>query len=215
MNQIFSLEGPLFGILSKIFDMLFISILWVLFSLPLITSGAASSALYHTTHKIIFKNEGYIFSTFFNSFRTNLKQGILLTLFCVPVSVFTALCCFFAGSLEKGNFLAYLYASAAILSALFLLVMLTYMFPVLSRFYMKTGDILKTSGALAVTRPGFTLILFFIFLLCALCMFLIPVTCFFLPACYAAASYRLLEPAFQKAAELAKAGSLDDTHDAG
>ena len=94
-----------------------------------------------------------------------------------------------------------LYFALLILAALFLLVLLLYVFPVLSRFYMSFSGILKTSVALAVTRAGFSLLLAVILLLCAGTMFLAPITMIFLPACYSMAAERLIEPAFRKVLE--------------
>lgn len=210
MNQIFSLEGPIFKLLNKFCDMLFVSLLWLAFSLPVITIGASSCALYHTTHKVICQNEGYVFSTFWKSFRVNLKQGIFLTLLCIPAAVFGVVCYLFANSLPKGNLLTYFYFAIAILDLLLLFIIATYAFPVLSRFYMTTKDVLKNSVALAVTRPGFTLLLIIIFFICAVAFFLIPVSGFLLPACFAASSERLLEPAFKKALD-AKATAEKET----
>ena len=67
MNQLFSLDGPLFRFLNKFCDMLILSILWLVFSFPLLTIGASSIQQYHTTQKVIVNNEGYVFSTFWKS----------------------------------------------------------------------------------------------------------------------------------------------------
>lgn len=199
MNQLFSLDGSLFRFLSKFCDMLILSILWLIFSFPLITIGASSSALYHTTQKVIFKNEGYVLSTFWGSFRTNLKQGILLTVLCFPIGLFSIVSFLFANQLPKGNLLAYIYFAIGLLAGLMFFILTTYAFPILSRFYMKTLDIIKASIALSVTRFGFTLILITILIICSLTFYLIPASGFILPACYSLAAGSLLEPGFKKA----------------
>ena len=89
MNSIFKLDGPVFTILNKFCDILILSILWMFFSLPAVTLGASSAALYHSVHKVLLNGEGYVLSTFWNSFRTNLKQGVLLTLILIPHSEVT------------------------------------------------------------------------------------------------------------------------------
>lgn len=77
MNTIFNVNGPVFTFLSKVCDVLIVSILWTLFCLPVVTAAPACAALYHTVHKSLLKSEGYIVSTFWKSFRSSLKQGIL------------------------------------------------------------------------------------------------------------------------------------------
>lgn len=199
MNTIFKLDGPIFTILNKLCDVLILSVLWMLFSLPIVTLGASCAALYHTTHKVIMQNEGYVFSTFWNSFRTNLKQGVILTLLCIPVAAFCVVSYFFSDAMGHSSVLGIVYFAVTILVALLFMIMITYVFPVLSRFYMTVPNILKTAIALAVTRIGFTILLILIFLLCAFAFIIAPFTVFVLPACFAIASERILEPAFKKA----------------
>lgn len=199
MNRFFNVDGKLFTFLSKLCDMLIVSVLWTLFSIPLITMGAASAALYHTVHKSIFQNEGYITSTFWRSFRSSLKQGVLLTLLAFGLGAFCVASYLFFTAEGQNQVFVILYFALFILALLFLLILILYGFPVLSRFYMSFSGILKTSVALAVTRAGFTLLLLFIFLLCASMCLLAPVLLAFLPACYQLAAERLIEPAFQKA----------------
>lgn len=198
MNHFFHVNGPVFTFLSKFCDVLIISILWTLFCLPVVTVGPACAALYHTVHKSLLKSDGYILPTFWKSFCSSLKQGILLTLLCLFISVFCVLSYFFIAAEGQSQIFVILYFALLILAAFLLLVLLMYSFPILSRFYMRFSVIFKTSVALAVTRIGFTLLLAVIFLLCAVTMFVAPFTLFFLPACYAMAAERLIEPGFQK-----------------
>lgn len=198
MNSIFKMDGSVFTIISKIADTVILSVLWVIFSLPIITIGASSAALYHTTHKAILKSEGYVFSTFFKSFKTNLKQGIALFLLCIPMGIFAFVSFKFAESLSSGHILGYLYYGVTIFVTFMLSILITYMFPILSRFYMKTTDLLKTAIALAITRIGFTLLLLVIFAICVITLYLIPGAVFILPVCYSIAADRLLEPGFAK-----------------
>lgn len=198
MNNIFKLDGPIFTILNKFCDILILSILWMLFSLPIITIGASSAALYHSVHKVLLNNEGYVFSTFWNSFRTNLKQGVLLTLILIPLAAFVVISWFFSDSVGRTNVLGVVYFSVSILCALLFLILLTTVFPLLSRFYMTIPNLLKGAIALGITRIGFTLMLIVIFMLCASAFLIAPVTGFVLPACFAMAAERLLEPGFKK-----------------
>ena len=68
----FNQDSTLMTILNKAADMVILSVLWCICSLPVVTIGAASSALYHATMKVIRLGRGYAFSTFFTSFRQNL-----------------------------------------------------------------------------------------------------------------------------------------------
>ena len=199
MNRMFNLDSPLWNILSKFCDLLILSTLWMLFSLPVVTAGPATAALYHSVHKSILEGSGYAVSTFWKSFRTNLKQGILLMLsFLFPVA-FAIVSYLFADSLGNDNLIGIFYKIISFAVGVITLSTFLYAFPVLSRFYMKTKDIWKTSIAFAVTRAFFTLILDVLTVICAISIFLAPVAGFLLPALMAMAAERLIEPAFRKA----------------
>jgi hypothetical protein len=50
MNRIFGMDSPLVETLMKVGDCLCLSVLWLVFSLPVFTIGASSTALYATVH---------------------------------------------------------------------------------------------------------------------------------------------------------------------
>lgn len=77
MRRLFDLESPLMVFLFKVCDSLFLSVLWILFSLPVITIGASSAALYTAVYRCLRKDESYLFRTFFDAFRENWKRSTL------------------------------------------------------------------------------------------------------------------------------------------
>lgn len=199
MNRLFRLDNPVWIFISKLYDLVILSILWVLFSLPVLTIGPASAALYYSVHTVIVQDSGHTLGAFWRSFRTNLVQGILLTLACVPVLAFIAVSWMFSEALGGESFLGTFYKIVAVAAGFLLCATALYLFPLLSRFYMKTKDLLKTAVALAVTRLGFTVLLTAITLACAAVLLIVPAACFLLPGLVATAAERLIEPAFQKA----------------
>ena len=78
MSNLFNMDNPLFSILSKICDMLFISIIYIFLCIPIITIGPASTALYYTMVKVVRKERGYIFREFFKSFKLNFKRASIV-----------------------------------------------------------------------------------------------------------------------------------------
>ena len=70
-------DNLFFTILGKIMEVMYVGILWIIFSIPIVTIGASSTALYYTVHKVVFKNESYIFSTFTSSFKSNFKDATI------------------------------------------------------------------------------------------------------------------------------------------
>ena len=53
MHSLFDMDSPLMNGLGKIYDCMMLSVCWGLFSLPIVTMGAASGALYRTVLSLI------------------------------------------------------------------------------------------------------------------------------------------------------------------
>lgn len=77
MESWFSVESPFFQWLSKLADRILINILFVVSALPVITAGAAATALYYTTARLE-RDEGHIWQDYWKAFRTNFKQATIL-----------------------------------------------------------------------------------------------------------------------------------------
>lgn len=83
--RFFSADGALYKFISRLWDVIKLNFLWLLFSLPIVTMGAATVAVFHVTLKMVDDTEGYVARQFVKAFRENLKQGIplgLLFLLC-------------------------------------------------------------------------------------------------------------------------------------
>lgn len=77
---VFSPESKFSKIMMRIAWGCYLNLLWTLCSLPLITMGAATTALYYVTLKIANGTEGDLTQQFFRSFRSNFKQATQLWL---------------------------------------------------------------------------------------------------------------------------------------
>lgn len=83
--KFFSVDGALYKFLTRLWDMIKLNLMWLLFSLPVVTVGAATVAAYSVTLKMVDEQEGYVARQFVKAFKENWRQGIpmgLLALFC-------------------------------------------------------------------------------------------------------------------------------------
>ena len=64
MKEIFGFEGGFTAACSRIFDLMILGFLWILCSLPIITIGASSAALYYATVKSVKNRNGYAVQEF-------------------------------------------------------------------------------------------------------------------------------------------------------
>ena len=78
MRWIFNIENPVMRYIIRIFDCMCLSILWFLCCLPVLTAGAATTALYETVYRYIRKDEGTLLKIFFGAFRENWKRSTLV-----------------------------------------------------------------------------------------------------------------------------------------
>lgn len=86
--KIFSPDGPIYKLIQNLTALVKINLLWLLFSLPIVTLGGATIAAYDVLLKMADDEEGYTGRQFVASFKKNFKNGIpygLLLLFCTYV----------------------------------------------------------------------------------------------------------------------------------
>lgn len=82
------LDNKIFVFLGGIVDVVWISLLWYFSSIFIVTTGAASVAMYETVHRRIFLGEGYIFPTYRKAFWSNFKKATQIWLLCLLLNVF-------------------------------------------------------------------------------------------------------------------------------
>ena len=78
MRRFFNVENPVWKFIARLADFFMLSVLWAICSLPVITMGSSTTALYYVMLKMAKDQEGKLASQFFFSFKQNLKQGILI-----------------------------------------------------------------------------------------------------------------------------------------
>ena len=85
--NLFSYDSPFSRFLYFVADIVTLHFLWILYSLPIITIGASTTALYYSCMKRIRTGEGYVTQNFRKSFRQNFKQSTILWIVLVLVGL--------------------------------------------------------------------------------------------------------------------------------
>ena len=88
--KFFSYESKFSQLLLKICYSCYLNLLWFVCSLPVVTIGAATTALYYTSLKVIRGEESSLTQQFFHSFRENFKQATVLWLIMAGIELFLA-----------------------------------------------------------------------------------------------------------------------------
>ena len=158
-GQIFRYKGPVWTVLNNITDVLFLSLLWMLCSIPLVTLGAATTALYDSVVRCVrYGNEGP-YRRFFCTFRNELLTSVLSTLLWGAV-ILVGL--YLLGSL-RGLEGELEYASLAASAYRFVLVLplgaAFWVSPILSRFSFRFGPLNLTACKFVFAHLPCTLIM--------------------------------------------------------
>jgi uncharacterized membrane protein YesL len=160
MSRFFSPDNKFFTGMSKIFDMLVLSLLWLILCLPIITIGPASTAFYYTVVKVIRRERSYLLKEFFRSFRLNFKQGAILTLIYVMFIVVAYVDFRYAITLiEEGKQSGSMMLGIFIVLTVFVIFSVIYVFPVLSRFTVTIKNLFKWAFFLSIRHIGWTLLI--------------------------------------------------------
>ena len=159
-RQIFDPENGLFSTISKIMDIIGLSVVWLIFCLPVVTIGPASAALYYSVVKCVRRGEDHPYRNFWNSFRANWRQGALLTVLCLPVGAFLYWEHGALRSLASGGNRVLLAVYVVTTILLFLPIgFLCWIIPLLSRFESSLGGLLWSALQLTFRALPSTLVL--------------------------------------------------------
>ena len=134
-------KNPLFSLLNQLGQLILLSILWTICSLPVITIGASTAALYYTVVKVLRRHQDSLFAAFFREFRNNFLQSLNINM--VFLCYFGILAYFAIPRLSATQSGAdigfYALVGLAILGAL----PLSFVYPAISRFYHKGGALVR------------------------------------------------------------------------
>ena len=200
-RSFFNPESPFFRFTGRVLDIVVLSVLWLVCSLPIVTIGPASAALYYSCAKCLRHQESGPYRNFLSAFRQNLKTGIGATVVFLLLAVL----------LDAGYLFLVMAAGAGgtvwgVVRIMYLVLlvipvsMVSCAFPLLSRFTYTVGGLLSNSlrltfrhlprtvaaGALTVTAVVLTVLFWYYGV-----MLLTPALCALL-------STFLLEPVFRK-----------------
>lgn len=148
--KFFSVESSFYRFLMKFLDVLKLNIMWILFSLPVVTVGASTVAAMSVALKMVDDEEGYIGRSFLKAFKENWKQGTILWVITVIAS--------YAVYLDFQLFEAVpenpvLFLVIGMVSAFVIILALLYSYPLLARY---ENTLFKTiQNSLDISRKYF------------------------------------------------------------
>lgn len=177
-KSVFAMDGLYARTMNWIWNILVISVLWVLCCIPVVTFGASCTAAYYTAAKVIRGKEGSAAREFFHAFRTNWKQSAFFSVVYVLILAVVLLECFYLYH-EPELPLPFLYVFY--MMALLVVANIQYLFPCMSRFTMAKFPLFRMATLLSIRHLISTILLLLLFALMCIGVYLMPWGIFLFP----------------------------------
>jgi uncharacterized membrane protein YesL len=168
MGTFFQLDSPISRNLAKIVDVLLLNIIFILFSLPIVTIGASLTALYSVHFKIARGEHPSIWISFIQSFKKNLKQSSLIWFLLIGIGVILLGDIYYL--VYTNGIWKVIFMSLTLIFSFLYLTLFVIIFPYISRF----EDSIKTAVVNSLLIGGFH----FPYLLLVLMINIVPIVFF-------------------------------------
>ena len=197
-HNLFNAESFIWQPFGWIADFLILSCLWLLCSIPVVTVGAATAAMYDCCARCLKEGQRELLSRFFRTFRRELLGSIPSTLLWTVIlgSLYVLVRSFTSSAEGTGVNLTLAYAMVILLALV--VGIASWVFPLLSRFTMGFGGLNLTAFRLAIAHLPRTAALAAVNVAAIwLCLtMLMPVMV--VPGIASLLSAHILEPVFKK-----------------
>lgn len=157
MNLFFKFDSPIMQFLNRFSSLAVLNLLFLCTSIPIFTIGASLTALYDVVFRLDTPREGKIAATYFRAFRANFRQSTplgLLFLFLIATGYANAV--ILSG---RGTVMGLILSVLSIVILINSLLVMGYVFPLVSQFDSNTGRTLKNALLLAVANLPRTLLI--------------------------------------------------------
>lgn len=154
---LFNLNSPIMKGINKVIMTIYMGILWFLCSIPIITIGASTAAMYEVLLQMAKDLEGNITKDFFRGFKSNLKQGICIWLILLIAFILLLGNLWYYGVIDgaRHSVLVIAFLAMTILAQ----TVCAYIFPLVARTENSVKGHFQIALVLALRNPGWSLLL--------------------------------------------------------
>ncbi len=196
MRGFLKIDGPFFKYGTILADIIILTILWAVCSIPLFTLGVSTAALFYVTTKQVSDKEGYVTANFFRSFKENFIQGIIATVILLFAAFVVYTSIRFSAVISSGREII---LTLDCIAAFEVIIVSVYIFPLMSRFDMKLTELFKMAFFLSNRHMFTTLTCVILFAAIVLfCLFINPIFIMASVGIYAYVSSFMLMRIFRK-----------------
>lgn len=211
MSGFFNADNTFFRTMSKVWDMIVVSIIWMICCIPMyfaitamtsqitnliqfflyvlmdavcmIPAGPAMAAIYYVNVKVIRRERGYALREYFHAYRINFKVGAISGAILGAVATLLSFDFQYAyAAIQAEEKIGNVLLIGSLSICMIVLGMVLMMFPVLSRFAMGVKQLFKSSLYIAFRHLPYTLLVFVIVALSALALYIVVPAIFIIPS---------------------------------
>lgn len=185
-------------IFNKILNLVLLTVYWLVLSLPVITLGASTTALYYTMQKVIKNDRGYVSGEFLRAWKENFKTSTLCWMVHLIVGLIFADECYLCYQMwAKGEPIGWLWVLFLVLEVLNVSMVL-FTLPYIARFEDRVGRTLKNSLLMMLAHLIKALLQTLLLIVFVIAVIFFPPAILVAPAAYMLLSSYILERIFEK-----------------
>lgn len=157
MSRLFAMDGKLNHFMGQIADLVLLNLIWLIFCIPIVTIGASTTALQYVVLRMVRNEESYIFASFFQAFKDNLKQSTIIWGILLLISSILYFDFYFSSHMPMAS--ARIMFIPFALIAFLTVITANYIFPILAYFKNSTKKAFKNSLLMALAHLPYTLLI--------------------------------------------------------
>lgn len=151
----FRIDSKFMQFMTKVAQIMWINLLTLLLTIPVVTAGSAFTAMNYILLQIIRDKEGDITKSYFKSFRENFRQATILWLGILLIYGLLIAGLITARNLPGSQ--ADIYRMVLIVPGIVITAVVLYIFPLLSHFDNTVKQTVKNAVVLAILKFGKTI----------------------------------------------------------
>ena len=144
-------DSPLMRLIAKIADLIVLNLLTVICSIPLITIGAAQAANYSVAIKVVKDEDNGVIVPYFKAFKRNFVQATIVWL-ALAAAIFLIIIDWRWIIMSGWGSTPFIYKLGVIVMSAFVLLITMSIFPLISRYEMRTMEYFKAALMVAVIK---------------------------------------------------------------
>lgn len=150
-------DSPVIAFFNKLTDLVLLNVLWLICSIPIITIGTSTTAMYYVSITSIRCGDGYVVRRFFKSFKDSFRK-------ITPIWILMLMCgILFIGDLIFWNQVDTMFGRVMLVISAVIIILLSviglWIFPVFAKFEGSRKSLLKNAAAFAIGYLPYTAVI--------------------------------------------------------